>query len=99
MLLCGEATPLGSTRGMEGRAMPITFDGQVVIVTGAGQGLGRAYALELGRRGARVVVNDVGGLGSAEGSSADAVVREIAAAGGKAVASHDTVATPEGGKA
>jgi NAD(P)-dependent dehydrogenase (short-subunit alcohol dehydrogenase family) len=79
--------------------MPIAFDGQVVIVTGAGQGLGRAYALELGRRGAAVVVNDVGagaGLGS---SAADAVVSEIRSAGGKAVASHDTVATPEGGKA
>jgi NAD(P)-dependent dehydrogenase (short-subunit alcohol dehydrogenase family) len=79
--------------------MPITFDGQVVIVTGAGQGLGRAYALELGRRGARVVVNDIGGLGSPEGPTADVVVREIEAAGGKAVASYDTVATPEGGKA
>jgi NAD(P)-dependent dehydrogenase (short-subunit alcohol dehydrogenase family) len=71
--------------------MPITFDGQVVIVTGAGQGLGRAYALELGRRGAAVVVNDVG--------AADAVVAEITSAGGKAVASHDTVATPDGGRA
>lgn len=79
--------------------MSITFDGQVVIVTGAGQGLGRAYALELGRRGAMVVVNDVAGLESPEGPSADAVVREIVSAGGKAVASHDTVATPEGGKA
>jgi NAD(P)-dependent dehydrogenase (short-subunit alcohol dehydrogenase family) len=73
--------------------MPITFNGQAVIVTGAGQGLGRAYALELGRRGASVVVNDV-----AE-EAATAVVRDITAAGGKAVASMDTVATPEGGKA
>jgi NAD(P)-dependent dehydrogenase (short-subunit alcohol dehydrogenase family) len=79
--------------------MPITFDGQVVIVTGAGQGLGRAYALELGRRGARVVVNDLAGLDSPEGSAAEAVVREIGAAGGTAVACHDTVATPEGGQA
>ncbi len=79
--------------------MSIVFDGQVVIVTGAGQGLGREYALELGRRGAMVVVNDIAGLESPEGSAADAVVREIASAGGKAVASHDTVATPEGGKA
>jgi NAD(P)-dependent dehydrogenase (short-subunit alcohol dehydrogenase family) len=70
-----------------------------VIVTGAGQRLGRAYALELGRRGAKVVVNDVGGLDSPEGSSAEAVVREIKSAGGTAIASHDTVATPEGGKA
>src|SRR5438094_2476354 len=78
--------------------MPITFDGQVVIVTGAGQGLGRAYAIELGRRGARVVVNDLAGLDSPEGSAAEAVARAIEAAGGTAVASHDTVATPEGGQ-
>ena len=79
--------------------MAISFDGQVVIVTGAGQGLGRAYALELGRRGASVIVNDIGGVGKPEGSAAEAVAREITAAGGKAVACHDTVATPEGGKA
>jgi len=79
--------------------MSIPFDGQVVIVTGAGQGLGREYALELARRGAMVVVNDVAGLGSPDGAAADRVVGEIEAAGGKAVASHDSVATPEGGKA
>jgi NAD(P)-dependent dehydrogenase (short-subunit alcohol dehydrogenase family) len=79
--------------------MAISFEGQAVIVTGAGQRLGRAYALELGRRGAMVVVNDIGGLDNPEGSNAEAVVREIEAAGGTAVASHDTVATPEGGKA
>jgi NAD(P)-dependent dehydrogenase (short-subunit alcohol dehydrogenase family) len=81
------------------RLMAITFDGQVVIVTGAGQGLGRAYALDLGRRGAKVVVNDLAGLDSPDGSAAEAVVREIEAAGGQAVASHHTVASPEGGQA
>jgi NAD(P)-dependent dehydrogenase (short-subunit alcohol dehydrogenase family) len=79
--------------------MAITFDGQVVIVTGAGGGLGRAYALELGRRGARVVVNDVGRPEGSQDMTADAVVREITSAGGEAIASYDTVATPEGGKA
>jgi NAD(P)-dependent dehydrogenase (short-subunit alcohol dehydrogenase family) len=68
---------------------PIRFDNQVVIVTGAGGGLGRAYALDIARRGGRVVVNDLGG--SVEGLSqstamADAVVAEIRAAGGEAVA-------------
>jgi len=79
--------------------MAITFDGQVAIVTGGGQGLGREYALDLGRRGAKVVVNDLAGLDSPEGAAAETVAREIVAAGGTAVASHDTVATPEGGKA
>ena len=79
--------------------MSISFDEQVVIVTGAGQGLGREYALELARRGAMVVVNDIAGLGSREGSAADAVVGQIEAAGGKAVASYESVATPEAGKA
>ena len=80
----------------------IQFDGRVAIVTGAGGGLGRTYALELGKRGACVVVNDLGGSadGSGSGSSmADAVVKEINAAGAKAVANYDSVATPEGGKA
>lgn len=80
----------------------IDFKDQVVIVTGAGRGLGRLYALEFARRGAAVVVNDLGGsMGGdgADGSVADQVVDEIRRAGGKAVASHDSVATPEGGEA
>ncbi len=78
----------------------INFDNQTVIVTGAGRGLGRCYALELGRLGACVVVNDIGGTIKGAGkdaSIADAVVSEITRAGGKAVASYDSVATPEGG--
>ncbi len=81
---------------------PIAFDGRVAVVTGAGGGLGRTYALELGRRGARVVVNDLGGAVDGTGSSssaADAVVDEIVAAGGEAVANYDSVSTREGGAA
>ena len=80
----------------------IAFDGQVVVVTGAGRGLGRLYALDLARRGASVVVNDVGGTMGGEGSDATvagAVVAEIERLGGTAIASHDSVATPEGGQA
>ncbi len=81
----------------------IRFDDQVAIVTGAGAGLGRSYALELAKRGAKVVVNDLGGArdGSGEGSQApaDQVVAEIKEAGGEAVANYDSVATPEGGEA
>lgn len=80
----------------------IRFDGRVAIVTGAGAGLGRAYALELGRRGAKVVVNDFGGArdGSGAGAAgpADKVVDEIKALGGEAVANYDNVATPDGGE-
>ncbi|MGH8915556.1 MAG: SDR family oxidoreductase [Acidimicrobiia bacterium] len=81
---------------------PITFDGRVAIVTGAGGGLGKEYALELSRRGARVVVNDLGGAVDGSGSSqgaADVVVDEIKAAGGEAVASYESVATRRGGGA
>jgi NAD(P)-dependent dehydrogenase (short-subunit alcohol dehydrogenase family) len=75
-------------------APPLRFEGEVAIVTGAGRGLGRCHALELARRGARVVVNDVGG----DSEPAEEVVQEILAAGGVAVANRDSVATPEGGK-
>jgi len=80
----------------------IRFDNRVAVVTGAGAGLGRVYALELAKRGAKVVVNDLGGArdGSGGGSStpADQVVSEIKALGGEAVANYDTVATVDGGQ-
>lgn len=72
----------------------LRFDDQVVIVTGAGGGLGRAHALLFAKHGARVVVNDLGGSTHGEGASAsaaDKVVAEIRAAGGTAVANHDSV--------
>jgi NAD(P)-dependent dehydrogenase (short-subunit alcohol dehydrogenase family) len=73
--------------------MSIRFDGKVAIVTGAGGGLGRAYALELARRGARVVVNDLGGdrTGAGTSDAAAAVVAEIEAAGGEAIADGGSV--------
>lgn len=77
----------------------IRFEDKVVIVTGAGGGLGRAHALLFARHGARVVVNDLGGSAHGEGanaSAADQVVAEIRAAGGTAVANHDSVT--DGGK-
>jgi len=80
----------------------IRFDGRVAIVTGAGGGLGRAYALELGKRGAKVVVNDLGGGKDGSGgsqSASDKVVEEIKAMGGDAVASYESVSTAEGGEA
>ncbi|RDA90151.1 hypothetical protein CP533_2202 [Ophiocordyceps camponoti-saundersi (nom. inval.)] len=72
----------------------LRYDGQVVVVTGAGGGLGKAYALFFASRGASVVVNDLGGSFKGEGNSskaADVVVDEIKAAGGKAVANYDSV--------
>ena len=71
-----------------------TLDGRVVVVTGAGRGLGRSHALLLAAEGARVVVNDLGtttdGAG-AEGDPADEVVAEIVAAGGSAVANYASI--------
>ncbi len=79
----------------------IGFDGKVAIITGAGGGLGRSHSLELAKRGALIVVNDLGGSMDGTGSDASAaqkVVDEIKAIGGEAVANHDSVATPEGGE-
>jgi NAD(P)-dependent dehydrogenase (short-subunit alcohol dehydrogenase family) len=80
----------------------LRFDERVVIITGAGGGLGRSHALELARRGARVLVNDPGSAVDGTGSStfaADGVVEEITALGGIAAPNRDSVATSEGGQA
>lgn len=79
----------------------ISFEDRTVIVTGAGNGLGKAYAIDLGNRGAKVVVNDLGGAvdGSGSGNTpADEVVNEIISNGGEAVANYDSVATKDGGE-
>src|SRR4051794_15523865 len=75
-------------------AESLRFDNRVVIITGAGSGLGKAYAIEFGRRGAKVVANDLGVSRSGEGEShrvADIVVQEIQKLGGTAVANYDSV--------
>ncbi len=80
----------------------LRFDGRVAVITGAGGGLGRAHSLELARRGAAILVNDLGGSIDGSGASASAaqrVVDEIRALGGQAAANHDSVATAEGGEA
>lgn len=80
----------------------LRFDERVAVVTGGGRGLGREYALLLASRGARVVVNDIGGSLTGEGADegpAHDVVDEIRSAGGDAVASTDSVATSAGGEA
>ena len=76
------------------------FEGKVVIVTGAGNGLGRSHALAFGERGAKVVVNDLGGSvhGQGQSDAADAVVEEIKAAGGAAVANKASVSARDGAK-
>ena len=77
------------------------FDGKVAVITGAGGGLGRQHALLLASRGALIVVNDLGGAvdgGGSDASAAQKVVDEIRAAGGEAVANHDSVSTPKGGE-
>lgn len=79
-----------------------SFDGRVAVITGSGRGLGRAYALLLASKGAKVVVNDPGGAIRGEGADsqpADEVVAEIRNAGGEAFANMDSVATEGGGKA
>lgn len=87
---------------MEVTMSTLSFDGKVAVITGAGGGLGRQHALLLAKRGALVVVNDLGGSVDGTGSSESAaqkVVDEITAAGGEAVTNYDSVATPEGGEA
>lgn len=79
----------------------INFENKTVVVTGAGNGLGKAYALEFANRGANVVVNDIGGSVTGDGSEnapADVVVEEINSSGGSAVANYDSVATKQGGE-
>ena len=79
----------------------LRFDGRVAAVTGAGRGIGRAYALLLGQLGAKVVVNDLGGSTLGQGQDAapaDEVVKQIQAAGGTAIANYGDVSTVEGGR-
>jgi len=81
--------------------MSYSFEGRVAIVTGAGGGLGRCHSLELARRGAKVVVNDLGGAMDGTGGSsaaAEAVVAEIRAAGGEAIANGGSVSDRQGAK-
>ena len=79
--------------------MTISFENQVAIVTGAGGGLGKCHALELAKRGAKVVVNDLGGNMDGTGGSSEAaesVVKEIKAAGGEAIANGGSVSDRAG---
>ncbi len=92
----------GSMAQILKRRNELRFDGQVAVITGAGRGLGRVYALELAKRGAKIVVNDLGGArnGSGRGTNeaADTVVEEIRNLGGEAVANYDSVSDAEGGR-
>src|SRR5579871_1969036 len=93
--------PTGRSKLWSDRMSGLRLDGRVAAVTGAGRGIGRAYALLLGELGAKVVVNDLGGstLGTGgDAGPADEVVKQIEAAGGAAVANYADVSTVEGGK-
>ena len=82
--------------------MSLDFEGKVAIVTGSGGGIGKGYALELAQRGAKVVVNDLGGAVDGSGgsvSAAEAVVQEIEAAGGEAIANGANVCSEDDVKA
>ena len=97
-----KGVPVPGEKPKKKAAGQINFKGRVAVVTGAGAGLGKIYALELAKLGANVVVNDLGGARDGTGSSnsaADLVVKEIEALGGKAVANYDSVSTVEGGQA
>ncbi len=87
-----------STRLCEESGVMSEFEGKVVVITGAGGGLGKAHALEFAKRGAKVVVNDLGGSvdGAGSGDSADQVVDEIKSAGGDAIANKASVSDREG---
>src|SRR3954468_21762907 len=83
--------PASSTSGTD--VDEIRFDGQVAVVTGAGSGLGRCYAIELAARGAAVVCNDI------VAAAAETAAQDIASRGGRAIPETSSVATPEGGRA
>jgi NAD(P)-dependent dehydrogenase (short-subunit alcohol dehydrogenase family) len=97
----GAACPTQIIERIQGFIMQQLCKDRVVVITGAGRGLGREYALEFARQGAKVVVNDLGGAGDGSGSAsgpAFEVVAEIEAMGGQAVASFDDVADWNGAK-